>query len=68
MTIMSNLLCCTVDHSSDVDGRTGTFQFPTGLWKQHAGQPSGLPDASTPVGPECGGKVDLSAENLRPHN
>ena len=33
---------------------------PAGLWERRAG-PSGLPDASTPVGPELGGSTDLPA-------
>jgi len=39
---------CTVEHSSDVVGRTGTFT--AGLWEWRASQPSGLLDAPTPVG------------------
>jgi len=37
-------------------------------WERRAGRPSGLPDASTPVGPERGGSTDLPPDDPRPHN
>ena len=57
---------CTVGHTADASGRTGSL--PAGLWRRRAGRPSGIPDASTPVGSECGGPADLPPENPRPHN
>ena len=53
---------CAVGHTSDARGCTGAF--PAGLWERRAGLPSGLPDASTPVGPEHGGLTD--PEDPRP--
>jgi len=44
---------CAVGHTSDARACTGAL--PAGLWERRAGRPSGLPDASTPVGPERGG-------------
>ena len=44
---------CAVGHTTDARGCTGAL--PAGLWERRAGRPSGLPDASTPVGPERGG-------------
>ena len=48
---------CTVGHTTDASGRTSAL--PAGLWKRRAGRPSGSPDASTPVGSECGGHWTL---------
>jgi len=48
---------CAVGHTTAASGRTGAL--PAGLWKRRAGRPSGSPDASTPVGSECGGPTDL---------
>jgi len=52
---------CTVGHTSDASGRSGAFA--AGLWKRRAGQPSSWPDASTPVGSECGDPTDLPPED-----
>jgi len=60
----SNPSRCTVGHSSDVIGLTGTF--PTGLRQWCAGWSFGLLDAPSPVGPECGVTADQPSENLRP--
>ena len=57
---------CTVGHTTAASGRTGAF--PAGLWNRRAGRPSGSPNASTPVGSECGGPTDLPPEDPRPHN
>ena len=54
-----------VGHTSDAHGCTGAL--PAGLWERHAGRPSGLPGALTPVSPGCGGLTDLLLEDPRPH-
>ena len=56
---------CAVGHTSDARACTGAL--PAGLWERRAGRPSGLPDASTPVGPERGGSTDLPPDDPRPH-
>ena len=55
---------CTIGHTSDACGRTGTLL--TGLWERRAGRPYGSPDRSTSVGFECGGPTDLPPEDPRP--
>jgi len=56
---------CTTSHSSDDGVCAGTFQ--TGLQVWCIGRPTGLPDAPTPVSPQCTCTTDLQSEIQRPY-
>ena len=56
---------CTASHSCDDGGCPGTLQ--TGLRKWCIGRPSGLPDAPTPVSPQCSCATDFPSEIQRPY-
>jgi len=58
----SDLSLCAVGHTSDAHAGTGAL--PARLWEHRAGRLSGLPDASTLVGPECGSLTHLLPEDL----
>jgi len=58
----SDLSLCAVGHTSDAHACTGAL--PARLWEHRAGRLSGLPDASTLVGPECGSLTHLLPEDL----
>ena len=62
---MSDSSMCTASHSSDDGGCPGTLQ--TGLREWCIGRPSGLPDAPTPVSPQCSCATDFSSEIQRPY-
>ena len=62
---MSDSLLRAIGHTFDARGCTGALL--AGLWEQHASWPSGLPDKSTPVSPECGSLTDLPPEDPQSH-
>jgi len=56
---------CNASHSLDGGGCRGTLQ--TALWEWCIGRPSGLPDAPTPVSPQCSCVTDFLSEIQRPY-